>query len=151
LEWVDRDRIAAMGGSQGGAQTLAVAALSDKLAAAIAYVPFLCDIRRATEITDADPYGELIRYMSMYRDQVEHVFGVYDYFDGMNFARISKLPIAMTVGLIDEIVPASTVYAAYNNYAGADKQLWVWPFNGHEGGGFFDEEKAFAFFGEKLR
>jgi cephalosporin-C deacetylase len=34
---------------------------------------------------------------------------------------------------MDEICPPSTVFAAYNHYAGP-KEIRVWPFNGHEAG-----------------
>lgn len=35
---------------------------------------------------------------------------------------------------MDPICPPSTVYAAYNHYAGA-KEMNVFPYNEHEGGG----------------
>jgi cephalosporin-C deacetylase len=35
---------------------------------------------------------------------------------------------------VDDITPASTVFAAFNHYAGP-KQIEVYPFNGHDGGG----------------
>ncbi len=38
------------------------------------------------------------------------------------------------MGLIDDITPPSTVFAAFNHYAGP-KEIEVYPFNGHEGGG----------------
>ena len=38
------------------------------------------------------------------------------------------------MGLVDDITPASTVFAAFNHYAGP-KQIEVYPFNGHDGGG----------------
>ena len=34
---------------------------------------------------------------------------------------------------MDDTCPPSTVYAAFNHYAG-EKKLQVWPFNRHEGG-----------------
>jgi cephalosporin-C deacetylase len=37
---------------------------------------------------------------------------------------------------MDEICPPSTVFAAYNYYAG-EKQIEVWPYNHHEGGSTF--------------
>ena len=35
---------------------------------------------------------------------------------------------------MDDITPASTVFTAFNHYAGP-KQIEVYPFNGHDGGG----------------
>ena len=149
LPMVDQHRIAVVGGSQGGAQALAAAALGERVAAAVAFVPFLCDARRAVDLTDQGPYGEVGRYLALYRMDPEQVFGVLDYVDGVNFARISSVPVAMSVGLVDPIVPASTVFAAHNSYAGP-RQLWVWPHNGHEGGGTLDHARAMEFLDRHL-
>ena len=43
------------------------------------------------------------------------------------------MPSLFSVGLVDEITPPSTVFAAYNHYAGP-KQIQVYAFNSHEGG-----------------
>ncbi|GIH70046.1 acetylxylan esterase [Sphaerimonospora thailandensis] len=43
-------------------------------------------------------------------------------------------PAQFSVGLHDGVTPLSTVFAAYNHYAGP-KDISAWPFNGHEGGG----------------
>ncbi|HPU43701.1 MAG TPA: acetylxylan esterase [Dictyoglomaceae bacterium] len=37
---------------------------------------------------------------------------------------------------MDMICPPSTVFAAYNHYKGG-KEIKIYPFNGHEGGGTF--------------
>lgn len=42
------------------------------------------------------------------------------------------------------ICPPSTVYAAYNHYAGP-KQITVWTYNGHEGGEMFQDHEDLAF------
>jgi cephalosporin-C deacetylase len=97
-------------------------------------VPFLCHFRRATEIVDTMPYQEIGRYLMTHRDKVETVFHTLSYFDGMNFAARARAAALFSVGLMDEVCPPSTVYAAYNHYAGP-KQIRVWPFNQHEGGG----------------
>ncbi|MEV0970522.1 acetylxylan esterase [Microtetraspora glauca] len=134
---VDAERIAVAGGSQGGGMALAAAALAPRIGADISYafvdVPFMCHIRRAVEITDALPYGELSRFCAVNRDRAEDVFATLAYFDGTNFAARATVPARFSVGLRDEVTPASTVFAAYNHYAGA-KDISIWPFNGHEGG-----------------
>lgn len=138
LPLVDAGRLAIFGISQGGGLTLAVAGLVPDLAGAIARVPFLCDFPRATVITDAKPYKEIGEYLAWYRDRAEQVLDTLSYFDGVNFARRAKAPIWITAALMDAICPPSTVFAAYNNYAGP-KQVTVWPYNGHEGGGVDDD------------
>jgi cephalosporin-C deacetylase len=134
---VDPDRVVVTGGSQGGGITLAVAGLVDGLATAMPDVPFLCHYRRATEITDAFPYGELVSYLKTHRGDVDRVFETLGYFDGLNFAARASAPGLFSVALMDGVCPPSTVFAAYNHYAASDKDITVWPYNGHEGGAAF--------------
>jgi cephalosporin-C deacetylase len=130
---VDGQRMAVLGGSQGGGIALAMAGLLPNLAAVMPDVPFLCHIRHATEITDSYPYAEIQDYCKIHRDKIETVFTTLSYFDGINFATRAKSPALFSVGLMDEICPPSTVFAAYNYYTGP-KEIKIWPYNHHEGG-----------------
>jgi cephalosporin-C deacetylase len=135
FEKIDPARIAVMGGSQGGGMSIAVSGLiPDAVAAVLADVPFLCHYRAATEITDAYPYVEITKFCQIHRDKVETVFNTLRYFDGVNFAVRARCPALFSVGLMDDICPPRTVFAAYNHYAG-EKSIRVWPYNHHEGGG----------------
>jgi cephalosporin-C deacetylase len=133
---VDGGRVAVLGGSQGGGIALAVAGLIPNLAAVMPDVPFLCHIRHATEINDSYPYAEIQNYCKVHRDKIENVFNTLSYFDGANFATRAKSPALFSVGLMDEICPPSTVFAAYNYYGGP-KEIKIWPYNHHEGGEIF--------------
>ena len=75
LERVDAARVAVCGGSQGGGIALAAAGLTEGLVAVMPDVPFLCHFERAVGMTDADPYGEIVRYLSVHRGAEERVFG----------------------------------------------------------------------------
>lgn len=121
------------GHSQGGGLAVAAAHLAGEVAAALTDAPFLAHPRRAVRITDAMPYGELVEYCGVYPDRVDRVFTTLSYVDVVNHARRCAVPALFSVGLIDEITPASTVFAAFNHYAGP-KDITVYPFNGHEGG-----------------
>jgi cephalosporin-C deacetylase len=147
---IDTNRIGIVGGSQGGGLTLAVAGLlQDKVAAIGACVPFLCDYRRAVQMTDSRPFFEITEYLGAHRGNDDEVYGVLSYFDGVNFARRATAPAHFTVALMDDIVPPSTIYAAFNNYAGP-KNLQVWRHNGHESGGPVDEAMLADFFRANL-
>lgn len=130
---VDQERLAVSGGSQGGGISLAVGALHPAVRVVMPDVPFLCMYRRATEITDSAPYGEISRYCQIHRDKVDTVFNTLSYFDGVNFAARNKGKALFSVGLMDEVCPPSTVFAAYNHYAG-EKEIRIWRYNHHEGG-----------------
>lgn len=133
LPQVDPDQVVVTGVSQGGGLTLAVAGLADGLVAAMPDVPFLCNFRRAVEISDSDPYQEVARYLKVHRAKVDEVFATLAYADGMHHAARATAPALFSVALEDHICPPSTVYAAYHAYAGR-KHLEVYPFNDHEGG-----------------
>ncbi|MBN1119973.1 MAG: acetylxylan esterase [Anaerolineae bacterium] len=135
---VDPARIAVTGGSQGGGITLAVAGLAPDIVLAMPDVPFLCHFRRAVSIIDTDPYHEIVYYLKNHRVKVDMVFHTLSYFDGLNFAARAKAQALFSVGLMDDTCPPSTVYAAYNHYAGP-KDIRIWTFNQHEGGGSFQE------------
>jgi cephalosporin-C deacetylase len=141
---VDGARVAVTGGSQGGGISLAAAGLDPSVAACMPDVPFLCHYRRATEITASHPYEEISRYCMTHRDKVETVFRTLAYFDGVNFAARAKARALFSVGLMDEVCPPSTVYAAYNHYAGP-KDIRVYSYNHHEGGGSYQAVEKVRF------
>lgn len=128
------ERVGVSGASQGGGLALAAAALADEVAAAVIDVPFLCHIRRAVRITDRRPYAEVREYLALYRDRVEQVFAVLDHVDGMNLAARGRCPALFSTALMDLTCPPSTVFAAHHHWAGP-KQIAVYEFNDHEGGG----------------
>jgi cephalosporin-C deacetylase len=146
---IDKEKIVVAGGSQGGGIALAVSGLVDTIVATMADVPFLCNFRRAAEVTDSMPYNELAQFCHVYRDKLDVVFNTLSYFDGMNFAVRAKSKALFSVGLMDTICPPSTVFSAYNYYAGP-KQMKVWEFNGHEGGEIYQIPHKIEFLKECL-
>jgi len=146
---IDASRIAVAGGSQGGGIALAVAGLlGGDVQAVMPDVPFLCHYRRATEITDKLPYSEIAVFCGIHRDRVEDVFHTLSYFDGVNFAPRAHAPALFSTALMDDTCPPSTVFAAYNHYAGP-KAIRVYSFNRHEGGGTFQFPEQVRFLREQ--
>lgn len=141
---VDAERIVVSGGSQGGGIAQAVAGLRPDVKAALIDVPFLTHFRRALEITGRDPYQEIVRFLASLRGSADQVFRTLSYFDGVNFAAHATAPALYSVALMDDVCPPSTVFAAYNHWQGP-KEITVWPWNHHEGGGGFQREEQLRY------
>jgi cephalosporin-C deacetylase len=152
-ELVDASRVAVTGISQGGGIALAVGALTrlagDPVAAVMPDVPFLCDFRRAADLPTLDPYAEIGRYLAAHRDEVDLVFTTLAHFDGALMARRATAPALFSVAVMDTICPPSTVFAAYHSYAAA-KEIAVYEFNDHEGGGPFQQARQVAWLAKVL-
>ena len=144
-ERVDAKRIAVTGVSQGGGITLAAAGLVGKQAKlCMPDVPYLCHYRRACELVDTAPYNEISQYLKTHRGKVEQVFNTLAYFDGVNFAKRITARSLFSVGLMDTVCPPSTIFAAYNNVAGR-KDMNLYEYNHHDGGGVFQIEARLAY------
>jgi cephalosporin-C deacetylase len=140
---VDPSRVVVTGHSQGGGIALATAGLSANVAAAMVDVPFLCHFRRAAEISPGDPYAEIARYLAAHRGRTAQAFATLAHFDGAVLARRASAPALFSVALMDTTCLPSTVFAAYHSYAGP-KEIEVYEFNDHEGGGAQHELRQMA-------
>ena len=146
---VDGTAIAVTGASQGGGISLAVAALAEGVRAVMPDVPFLCDFPRSSQVAMKNPYLEIVRYLAVHRDHEEAAFATLAYFDGAVLARRASAPALFSVALMDETCPPSTVYAAYNAYAGA-KEIVAYPYNDHEGGAAFHKVRQAAWLADAM-
>ena len=119
-------------GSQGGALALAAAALRpDVVAVCHADVPFLCDIQRAITLAPHAPYTEIPEFLAENVELVPQALDTLRYIDCALLARRITAATLVSVGLMDDICPPSTVYAAYNEINAADKDIAVYPYSGH--------------------
>ncbi|MFD0147874.1 acetylxylan esterase [Streptomyces sp. NPDC055721] len=148
---VDAGRTAVTGVSQGGGITLAVAGLVRDLVAVAPDVPFLCDFPRATTVTDRMPYREIGNYLKTHRGRVRQARETLAYFDGVHFAARATAPALFSTALEDVTCPPSTVFAAFNAYAEEDKEIEVYDFNDHEGGGAFQQAAQLGWLPGRLR
>ena len=144
---IKNDRVGAQGGSQGGALTLACAALEPRVKRAAATHPFLCDYKRVWEMDQAkDAYHELrtyFRHFDAQHERAHEIFTRLGYIDIQHLAPRIKAEVLMGTGLMDSICPPSTQFAAYNKIT-AKKRVEIFPDFGHENmPGFSDQVYAF--------
>ena len=151
-EEIDGTRVAACGGSQGGALTVACAALEPGVVRLAPEYPFLSDYKRTWEMDLAtDAYAELrtfFRHHDPLHLREEELFTKLGYIDIQYLAHRIRGKVLWGVGLMDTICPPSTQFAAYNKIT-APKQLLVYPDFGHEGLPGFNDA-AHSFFAELL-
>lgn len=136
LPGVDPGRVGAMGNSQGGGLTLACAALEPRIRRAAPVFPFLCDYQRVWEMDQAQhAYEELRSYFRTFDPRHEReaaVFTKLGYIDCQHLAPRIRAEVLMFTGLMDNICPPSTQFAAYNKIT-APKDMVLYPDFGHEG------------------
>ncbi len=149
LPGVDPQGIVVGGISQGGGIALAVASLADNVAAVMPDVPFLTDFRRAASLGTTPPYTELVAYLATHCGQIERAFNTLAYFDTSVLVAAATAPALFSVALMDRVCPPSTVYAAYNAYAGP-KEIRSYPFNDHEGGHAHQEQAQLAWLRDRV-
>ncbi len=128
----DTERIAAVGGSQGGALAIVLAGLDTRVKAVTAELPLYSDLRDALAVGTAlyperkSPVWMLGEYARTNRTFGEkRLFELWDYFDPINFAPNVKCPVLLAVSLRDELVPPRASYAMFNKLGSKHKETWV--------------------------
>ena len=122
-------------GSQGGALTIACAALVPELNRAFAFYPFLCDYKRVWEMDlDKNAYSEIaywLRHFDPTHSRVDEFFERLGYIDLQNISHRIKADFKMLTCLLDTICPPSTQFAMYNKVK-SNKDVVICPDFGHE-------------------
>jgi cephalosporin-C deacetylase len=133
---VDEDRVGCYGGSQGGALTIACAALEPRIKRAAPQYPFLCDYKRVWEMDmAARAYEELKTYFRNFdprHEREDEIFTKLGYIDLQFLAPRIRANVKMFTGLMDNVCPPSTQFAAFNKMT-CEKDVVIYPDFGHEG------------------
>jgi len=124
-----------MGGSQGGALTIACSALEPRIKKCAPIYPFLSDYKRVWEMDMAkNAYKELQDYFRLFdpiHEREEEIFTILGYIDIQNLAKRIKADVLFATGLMDEICPPSTQFSVYNKIT-SKKEMVIYPDFGHE-------------------
>jgi len=135
MDFVDSERVGAMGYSQGGALTVVCAALETRVKMIAPVYPFLSDYKRSWEMDLwKGAYEELsyyVRFLSPRHGDFENLLETLGYIDVSNLAPRIKSETYMLITLQDDICPPSTQFAIYNRIT-APKKCEIYPNHGHE-------------------
>lgn len=147
LDGVDTARVGTFGGSQGGALSLACAALVPEIRRCVSVFPFLSDYRRVWDMDLAkDAYEELRYFFRMFdplHEREDEIFNRLGYIDVQYLAERIRAEVLMAITLMDSICPPSTQFAAFNRIS-APKESVIYRDFGHEALPGI-EDRAFAF------
>jgi len=134
-DFADPEQLYAQGGSQGGALTVACAALEPRIRRAAAFVPFLMDYKRVWEMDlDLDAYADLKAYFRFHDPRhlrEDEIFTRLGYIDLQFLAPRIKADTIFITGLLDNICPPSTQFASFNKMT-CRKRMFLYPDYGHE-------------------
>ena len=127
---VQKDNIFAEGQSQGGALTIAAAALCDNRLNAIApALQFMGNFPEYFQIS-AWPAAVAFQQRDNYGMTDQQMYDMLSYFDTKNLAKWVTCPVKSAVGLQDNVCPIRTNLAPYNNFgtlsrASVEKELTI--------------------------
>jgi len=140
---IDTDKIIVEGGSQGGGLSLAVSSLDERPVATLCDVPSYCDFFHRV-VGNYGALSVMTEFLKKHPDDVDKVFDTLSYYDLINHADRIKSRVFASVGLQDNICPAKLFFGVYNKIK-SEKEVYIYPFNGHEGGGSLHFERKLVF------
>ena len=140
-EW-DGKNLMLLGGSQGGAQVLAVAGLDDRVSALAAVVPGACD-HTGCVVGRRNGWPRLVELDDAGAARDPRMLEAARYFDAVNFAARIKAPAILAANFVDGAAAAEGIYAAYNSLRSEEKRIINSPTLGHSIAGGWDASVRF--------
>ena len=135
LDYIDKRRVGTLGGSQGGALSIACAALVPEIKLCAANFPYYADYKRVWEMDLAKGAYEGLRYYFRWFDPAhereDEIFEKLGYIDIQFLAPRIRAKVMMTTCLMDTTCPPSTQFAAYNKMT-CEKSVVFYPDFAHE-------------------
>lgn len=126
LDFVDADRLAVMGGSQGGALTITTAYLNPKVKCGAAFYPAMCDLTGYLyDQGNAWPYLFKNKALAT-KERLETV----KYYDVVNFARGLEIPMWVSYGYNDLVVCPTSIQGVINEMD-CPKEVMIVPQSRH--------------------
>jgi cephalosporin-C deacetylase len=115
---VEGARLGVVGTSGGGGLTLACASIDDRPLVAAAHVPFGCRLVWAAQNVPTHPFREAGEYLEQHPASRDLILDNYRYFDPLELVVKLECPVIVSVGLKDDVCPASTIVPTYERIGG---------------------------------
>ena len=135
MDEIDEKKVGAFGVSQGGALTLACAALEPRISCLAPLYPYLSDYRRVWEMDmDKRAYVGLSDYFRKFdplHEYEDDIFNTLGYIDVSNLSSRIRGNVLFGATLMDDICPPSTQFAVFNRIE-ASKEMLLYKDYGHE-------------------
>ena len=128
-DFVDTERIAVFGYSQGGALSFVTAYLNPKVKCLYAYYPALADLTGYLNGRGGG-WPHLFRTKSDDNLRTEGVMQTIKYYDVVNFARKTRVPVKVALGYNDTTCCPTSMFSAYNSVP-TEKSLFILNEIGH--------------------
>lgn len=153
---IDKSRVVAVGGSQGGRLGIVIAGLDPRITAVVSCIansPNYPHLHWAANCNGLhkpwDRPWKVVDYKFRPLQDGMDLKGAppevtdpdgkcFAYYDPMNFAPDIKCPVLMNGGLIDPVSPPYSVYAVYNRLPGNNKEIIPIAGHGHDWSCYFD-------------
>jgi len=152
---VDRKRIVAVGGSQGGRLGIVLAGLDRRMAAVVSAIPNASNypclhwVARCNGLDKPWDNPSLPKFKDRVKSDGMDLTGappaVTDpdgrclaYYDPMNFAPDIRCPVLMNAGLIDPVSPPLSLWSAYNRLPARNRTIIPLPGSAHDWSAEFD-------------
>lgn len=137
-EDVDKEKIVAVGGSQGGRLSLVVAGLDKRIKAIVPAIPhggYQIYLKWVNYCNSKNIDG-----MDKEIPEIEETPAdkFYSYFDPVNFASEIECPVLMNIGLVDRISPPCCAYVIFKEIKSKNKEIVFLPNLSHDWCSEFD-------------
>ena len=129
LPEVDPARIVTYGGSQGGALSIAAAALSGKVRKCYTLVTSYCCLKERTEL-GSGVFDSTHAFLHKYPQHTDTVMETLSYFDILNLVSLLNTPTYFCLALSDAVCLPQFVYSAYA-HTPCEKNIMPVPFAPH--------------------
>ncbi len=138
---VDKSKIGVYGVSQGGGLAILMAGIDDRIKVCMNTISILCE-HAGFKYGRASGFPYYLKNAPGYNYPQEQTLSAIKYYDAVHAASRFKGPVHMNISYLDDVTPASTEFAAYNQFTGDHKVLVHSPKLGHSSPSRFWEDRV---------